>query len=92
MKVPTSGWADFDQEQLIVIVMNMIEDLTKQCIHGLDDECMKSEILREVSAFENTEDATSEQVLLFAQKVEAQRAQKEALDNIKEAKDFGLIR
>ena len=62
--------------------------LTEQFIHGLDDEGMISEILREVSALENINDTTSKWVPLWAQRVEAQRAQKNALDNIKEAQDF----
>ena len=33
-------------------------------MHGLDDEGMKSEVLREVSALENSNDARSERVLL----------------------------
>ena len=49
---------------------------------------MISEILREVSVLEDINDATSELVLLWVQRVEYQRVQKEALDNKKEAKDF----
>ena len=52
---------------------------------------MICEILREV-ALENIDDATSEWVLLWAQRVEVKREQKEALDNIKEAKDLNSIR
>ena len=37
-------------------------------------------------------DSTSQQVLLWAQRVEAQRIHKETLENIKEAKDFDLMR
>ena len=46
------------------------------------------EILREPSELEDINDATSKQVLLWAQRVEAKRVQKEALDNIKDTKDF----
>ena len=41
---------------------------------------------------EDINHATSEWVLLWAQSTEAQRVQTEALDNIKEAKDFDSIR
>ena len=53
---------------------------------------MISEILREMSALEYINDATNERILLWAQRVEAQRVQKEALDNMEEAKDFDTIR
>ena len=38
------------------------------------------------------EDATSERVLLWAQRMKVQRAQEIVLDNIKEAKEFVLVR
>ena len=65
--------------------------LVKQFIYGLDSEGMISEILRQVSVLEEIDDGTSEWVLLWVQWVEAQRAQKEELDNIKEAKDFDSV-
>ena len=67
-------------------------ELTKQFINRLDDEAMISEILRKLSALEDIDDATSEPVLLCAQRVHAQRAQKEALNNIKEAKEFDSVK
>ena len=53
---------------------------------------MISWFLRDVSALEDTEDATSMRLLLLAQGVEAQKVQKEALDSLKEAKDFDSVR
>ena len=52
---------------------------------------MISEILREVSVLEDIDDATSGWVLLWEKRVEVQRAQKETLNNIKEAKDFNSM-
>ena len=52
---------------------------------------MISEILMEVSVPEEINDATSEWVLKWAQKVETQRVQKKASDNIKAAKHFVSI-
>ena len=66
--------------------------LTEQFIKGLDDEGITSEILNEVSTLENIEYATSERVLLWAQREEVQRVQKVALNNIKEAKEFDSVR
>ena len=45
--------------------------LTDQFIHGLDDEGMTSEILRELSALEDINDTTNEWVILWVQRVEA---------------------
>ena len=51
--------------------------LTEQFIHGLEDEGMISEILREVSVLDHINYATYEWVLLWAQRVEVQKVQKE---------------
>ena len=53
---------------------------------------MINETLREVLALEDINDATSKCVVLWGQWIEAQRVQKEALDNITEAKDFDSVR
>ena len=53
--------------------------LTEQCTHEIGDKGMISGIWREVSALENIDDATGKRVLVWAQRVEAQRAQKETL-------------
>ena len=50
---------------------------------------MTREILRE--ALEDINNTTSEWALLWAQRVKTQRAQKGALDNIKEANNFDSI-
>ena len=65
--------------------------LTEQFIHGLDNKGMISEMLRKVSVLEDIDDTTSEWILLLTQNIEAKRAQKEAFDNLKEAKDFESI-
>ena len=61
-------------------------------IHWLDDKGIISDILREVLALQNIDDIPVNKLLLWAQRLEAQSAIKEALDNIKEAKDFDCIR
>ena len=53
---------------------------------------MVSEILREVSTLKDTDDSKSERVLLWAQRVEVQKVQKEAPNNIKKAKEFDSVR
>ena len=66
--------------------------LTEQFIYKIDDEDMVNEILRGVSALKDIDDGTRERVLLWAQRVEAKRTQKEALNTIKEAKETDCVR
>ena len=51
-----------------------------------------SDILREMSALENIDGATSDTVLVWPQREKSQRMHKEALDIIKEAKTFTSVR
>ena len=60
--------------------------LKEQNIHGLDNEDMIGEILRELTALEDINEITCNQILVWVQKVKVQRVQKEVLDNIREAK------
>ena len=56
--------------------------LKEQFINGLNDETVITKIIKEPKALKNTSKASSEQVLLWAQRVEAERAQKVVLGNI----------
>ena len=51
--------------------------LTEQFTYGLDDEVMIGEILRELTTLKDINEATSDQLLIWAQRVEVQRVQKE---------------
>ena len=44
--------------------------------------------MKELTALKDTREVNSEQVLMWAQRVEADRAQKEMLDNIRDEKEF----
>ena len=48
----------------------------RQFIHGLDDDVIIEEITRELTASKDACEVTSDQVLMWAQSVEAQTAQK----------------
>ena len=52
---------------------------------------MTNEILREVTTIESIEEATSECVLGWACRVEAQSAQRSTLNNTQEDRDFDTI-
>ena len=66
--------------------------LTEQFISGLNDDGMIDEILKDVAMLEDIENAMSEHVLLVMHRVEAQRGQKSALNEIKEVKDFDIVK
>ena len=53
---------------------------------------MIGEILREITALESVDYATSQCVLIWVQRLETQRAKKELLNNIRGAKEFDAIR
>ena len=66
--------------------------LTEQFICGLNEDGMISEILNEVATLEDIKDATGECILLWAHRVEALRAHKSALSDIKELKYLDIVR
>ena len=49
--------------------------LKEQFIHGLNDKAMLDEVVRELMARNSSEQTSSEDVLLWARQIEAQRAQ-----------------
>ena len=49
------------------------QQLKEQFIHGLKDRVMLEEIIRELTSRNNSEQMTSEDVLVWAKRVEAQR-------------------
>ena len=53
---------------------------------------MVDEILKEVATLEDIEDAISGCVLLWAHRLEVQRTQKSAPNEMKEAKDFDVVK
>ena len=63
---------------------------TGQYLGGLKDDDITDKILRKVTILESIEEATSECLLSWVQRVEAQRAQRNMLNNIK-SKDFDAI-
>ena len=58
--------------------------LKEQFIHGLNDKRMLDEIIKELTAKNNDEQVTSEGVLIWAKRIEVQRAQAAILNNIME--------
>ena len=60
--------------------------LKEQFVHRLSDNDMLAEIIREFTKAEESADITSEQVLGWAKRVEAQRAQSGIMDSFTEKK------
>ena len=50
--------------------------LKEQFINGINDKALTSEIIKELTTIENISEVTSEQVLVWPRRVEAQRSQK----------------
>ena len=66
--------------------------LKEQFIHGLNDKVMLEEVIRELTAKNNNEQTTSEGVLVWVKRVEAQRAQVAILNDITESHLFDKIK
>ena len=58
--------------------------LKEQFINGLNDKCMLEEIIKELTATNNDDHITSGDVLAWANRVEAQRAQVAVLNILTE--------
>ena len=68
------------------------QQLKEQFIHGLNDETMLDEVIRELTAKNSSEQTTSEDVLSWARRIEAQRALAAILSDITEAQKFDKVK
>ena len=66
--------------------------LKEQFIHGLNDKDMLGEIIKELMASRSNNHITSGNVLTWVKRVEAQRTQADAMNNITEQKEFDKIK
>ena len=60
-------------------------------MHGLNDSDMLGEIIRELTKTDENMLVTSEQVLVLAKRIEAQRAWAEVINSLGEVDDFDKI-
>ena len=65
--------------------------LKEQFIHGLNDKTMLNDIIRELITKNINEQMTSEDMLIWAKRVELQRAQAQKMDKVKVAKNKECI-
>ena len=65
--------------------------LKEQFIHELNDRCMLEEIIKELAATNTDDQITSEGMLAWAKRVEAQRAQAAVLKTITESRQFNKV-
>ena len=71
--------------------MEINRQLKEQFIHGLNDSDMIKEIIKELTKIEENNKMASEKVLVWARRVETQKAQSAILINLNEPKDFDKI-
>ena len=62
--------------------------LKEEFIHGLNDNCMLVDIIKELTVTNNADQITSKGMLAWAKRVEVQRAQAAVLNTIIESKQF----
>ena len=91
MDLPRNGWAGCilrPKTEYIEYARRQKEQL----INGIEYNNMIAEIIKELTAWKDTSEANSKQVLMQAQRVETNRAQKEMLDNSRDTKVFHSVR
>ena len=81
--------------QLSAIECNYKElnrQLKEQFMHGINDTDMLGEIIRELTKIQENTEITSENMLCWAKRVEAQRAQSAIMNSLTEAKEFDKLK
>ena len=71
--LPRNGWVD-DKKATDCNYQEYDIRLKEQFINGLNVETIIAEIIKELTTLSDTSEVASEQVLMWAQRVEAQRA------------------
>ena len=66
--------------------------LKEQFMHGLNDNDMPAEIISELTKAEESTAVISEQVLIWAKRVKAQRAQSAIVNSLSKTKEFDKIK
>ena len=61
-------------------------------MHGLNDRAMLDEVVSELTAKNSSKQTNSEDVLLWARQIKAQRAQAAILSDITEAQKFDKVK
>ena len=66
--------------------------LKEQFIHGLNDKSMLDEVITELTAKNNNEQTTSQDVLVWAKRIKAQWAQAAILSYITKSQKFNKVK
>ena len=66
--------------------------LKEQFIHGLNNKTMLDEVIKDLTTKYINEQMTSEDMLIWAKRVEAQRAQTAILSDITESQKFDKVK
>ena len=81
--------------QVVAVKCNYREldrQLKEQFIHGLNNKCLLEEIIKELTVTNTDEQITSEGMLAWAKRVEAQRTQAAVLNTIMELRQFDKVK
>ena len=68
------------------------QQLKQQFIHGLNDKTMLDKIIRELTAKDNNDQMMSEDMLVWAKRIEVWRAQAAILNDITESQKFDKVK
>ena len=86
MKNSRQMWPPFTMYAMLSVVPKVNQ---LSCfINGMNDKAITAKIIKEFRALKDISEVSSEHILVWAQRVEVQRAHKAVLDNIRDAKDF----
>ena len=92
MIMQKNGWADLDWQHLKCNYKERDRQLKEQFIHRLNYNDMIAEIIRELTKAKESTPVTSEQVLVWAKRVKAQRTQSAIITNLSKTKKFDKIK
>ena len=84
------GW--FHMEAAECGYKEIDRQLKEKFIHGLNDKSMLDEIIRELTSRNGNVQTTSKDVLVWAKRVKAQRAQASMVNDITETKAFDKVK
>ena len=68
------------------------QQLKEQFIHGLNDKTLLDEVIRELTAKDKNKQTTSEDVLVWAKRIEVQWAQAAILNDISQSQKFNKVK
>ena len=91
VKMLRNGWGGYKQLWQNATIKRDCQ-LKEQFIHGLNDKTVLDKVFRELTTKSSSDQMTSEDVLIWAKRVEAQRMQAAILSNITDSWRFDQVK